>query len=474
MSRGFLNVGGVYMLSVISAILKKEEKTELEAFHEKSYEVIELLQKAIEGDLKVRLNLPKEHPCFSLGEKIDQLLDNYDQRMLQFSLDLTNIVSASIDENSFINKVEKDSVALQQNLDEIVTASEELTASFQTVANNNNVAIENIKVAGKKSIEMRDELGRSVGEIEDIQSQFKVLNEQVKLLNNQIGSIGTMVQLISEIAEQTNLLALNASIEAARAGEHGKGFAVVAQEVRKLAEETKKSVNDIRENVGSVQFEAAKTSDGISALTERIYNSNTVLHSCFTNLDNMIEKLTQSIQEVTLTAPILEEQSSTFEEVTATIADMNGTMVHMTEDIALSSENLYELGTIAEKLRANLGKYQVTFSTNDIIDLAKTDHLLWRWRIESMLAGRVQLEASNVQDHTICRLGKWYFDDGRKQFGDNRTFQALDAVHAEFHSTCATAIELFKKGNKVQAQQAYSQIHQLSNKVLGMLDQLKS
>ena len=46
---------------------------------------------------------------------------------------------------------------------------------------------------------------------------------------------------------------------------------------------------------------------------------------------------------------------------------------------------------------------------NEMIDLAKTDHLLWRWRIESMLAGRTQLEANKVKDHTVCRLGKWYF-----------------------------------------------------------------
>lgn len=466
--------GEVYMLSVISSRLKKEEKSELEAFHEKSYEVIEVLQKVIEGDLKVRLDLPKEHPCFFLGEKINLLLDHYDQRMLRFSLELTNVVSASIDENSFINKVEKDSVSLQQNFDAIVTASEELVSSFQTVANNNNIAIENIKVAGEKSIKMQDELGQSVGEFEDIQSQFEVLNEQVTLLNNQIGSIGTMVQLISEIAEQTNLLALNASIEAARAGENGKGFAVVAQEVRKLAEQTKKSVSDIRENVGSVQFEATKTSDEILSLTERIHNSNNVLHSCFTNMDNMIRKLTHSIQEVTQTEPVLEEQSSTFEKVTATIADMNGTMVHMIEDISVSSEKLFELGAIAEKLRADLDNYKISLSTNDIIDLAKTDHLLWRWRIESMLVGRVQLDANNVKDHTICRLGKWYFGDGQKQYGTNRTFQALDAVHAEFHKTCATAIELFKQGNKAQAQQTYTEIHKLSNKVLDMLDQLRN
>lgn len=464
------------MLPTINSIFKRNQHLATnysKVFDEQTDDVKILLQKAIQGDLKVRLNLSEEHVCYELGTLIDQLLHNYDERMRQFSLDLTNIVSVSIDENSFINKIEKDSITLGNNLESIVTASEELAASVQTIANNNSTATQNMQNTGTIAVAIKEDVGQYVQGLQQVQKQFEDLNTQVTSLNHQIGSIGTMVQLISDIAEQTNLLALNASIEAARAGEHGKGFAVVAQEVRKLAEQTKQSVSSIRTNVENVQQEASKTSTDIHIISNTLHSNNGALCNCFTDMEKMIAALTESIEEVAVIAPVIEEQSSTFEEITATITDMNDTLAKTTEDITMSSENLFQLGTITEKLRASLGKYQVNYLTNDIIDLAKTDHLLWRWRIENMLAGKVQLDANTVKDHTVCRLGKWYFGDGQKQFGNNPVFQSLDAIHADFHQTCSTAIHLFKQGDTRQAKDTYVQIHKLSEKVLNLLDKLK-
>lgn len=460
------------MFSLLSSIVRKEEKGEVH-LQPSQGQMLGILDQAIAGDLSVRLQLEPNDANYLLAEKVNLILDSYEQRMLQFSLDLTTIVSASIDENSFISKVEKDSKDLQGNLDTIVTVSEELTTSFQGVTETNTEAIRNMAVAGEKSLEVRNELSESVEDIDSMQGQFVQLDEQVKRLNDQMGSIGGMIQLISEIAEQTNLLALNASIEAARAGEHGKGFAVVAKEVKKLSEQTKQSVNEIRRNVGNVQAETEKTSTEILGISERMYTSNAVLHSCFTHMDEMIQNLNKSITDVSQIGPVLEEQSTTFEEVVITIAGMNQTMANMTEDISLSTENLYDLGKIIEKLRATIGTYKINFATNDIIDLAKTDHLLWRWNIESMLAGKGTLDANKVKDHTVCRLGKWYFSEGQDMYKDNATFKALDAVHAKFHQTCATVIDLYKQGNRVQAQSMFSTIQQLSEQVLTMLDQLK-
>lgn len=467
------------MLNVIKGFFKESNTQNIgsnsyEMFNEQTKEVKECLQKAINGDLTVRLQISEDHPCFELGRIVDQLLDKYEVTMNQVSVDLTHIVSVSVDENSFINKVEKDSLALGDNLATIVAASEQLAASVQTISNNNIHAMENIKEAGEMAKTVKGELNLSVNDIQHVQHQSESLSVQVESLNRQLGSIGTMVQLISEIAEQTNLLALNASIEAARAGEHGKGFAVVAQEVRKLAEQTQKSVDDIRQNVQGFQLESSKTSNEIDRLTSKVNNSHESISLCFTNMKKMIEFLQESIREITEIAPTIQEQSTTFEEITATITDMKGTLVKTSEDISISSENLFELGMITEKLRANVGNYQIKFMLNDMIDLAKTDHLLWRWRIESMLAGRTQLEANKVKDHTVCRLGKWYFGEGQQQFAKNTTFQALDSIHADFHKTCASAIDLFKQGKKVQAQNEYIKIVQLSKRVLEMLDKLKS
>ncbi|WLR51139.1 methyl-accepting chemotaxis protein [Bacillus tianshenii] len=462
------------MLTVIYEKLKSKSIEPHEVVGEQTKEVKEILQRALAGDLTVRLNLAEDHACYELGLLVDQLLDKYDKNMNQLSLDLTDIVKLSVDENSFINKVKQDSVNLGTNLDAIVGASEELAASVQSVSTNNTHATTNIRQAGTMAQEVQEELNQSVSNTKQVKNNFQILTKQVDSLNDQVGSIGKMVGLINEIAEQTNLLALNASIEAARAGEQGKGFAVVANEVRKLAEQTKKSVEDIHRNVQGIQKEATKTSEEMGDMTNLIEVSHTGITECHQNMQQMMEYLEVSIHEIAEIAPMIEEQSATFEEITATISDMKHTMTKTTEDISDSSTNLFELGKVTENLRNDISGYTVSLTSNNIIDLAKTDHLLWRWKIENMLAGRIQLDAEKVKDHRLCRLGKWYFGEGKTQFSGNQTFAELDSLHKRFHETCAQAINYFNQGNSSKAEECYVDLKALSKEVLHMLDLLKS
>lgn len=460
------------MLSFINSLLTKEQlSTDSNVEQER---IMAVLDQVIEGNLSVRMEIEPNHSCYELANKMNMILDEYEKRMIQLSVDLTHIVSTSIDENSFINRVAEESVSLQGNLDTIVSISEGLTTSFQNVTESNNHAIEKIEDADAKTAVMCGELGESVGDIENIQTQFLHLTNQVKVLNDQIGSIETMIELISQIADQTNLLALNASIEAARAGEFGKGFAVVAQEVKKLSEQTNESVNEIRQNVSKVQIETTKTSDEIYQLTEKLSNSNVSLQACFENVNEVLENLQSGIVEVKEVAPMIEDQTNTFDEVVVTIADMNNTMVLMTKDISRSSENLYMLGKISEKLRGTLTNLKINYKQSDIIDLAKTDHLLWRWNIENMLAGKVNLDASKVYDHTICRLGKWYFSEGQQKYSGNTVFEQINVVHEQFHKTCAKIINLYQSNKTTEANELFPLIKDLSEKTLNLLDELKS
>jgi methyl-accepting chemotaxis protein len=45
---------------------------------------------------------------------------------------------------------------------------------------------------------------------------------------------------------------------------------------------------------------------------------------------------------------------------------------------------------------------------NFVLHCAKSDHLLWKKRLNSMLVGATKLTESELSDHRSCRLGKWY------------------------------------------------------------------
>ena len=64
-------------------------------------------------------------------------------------------------------------------------------------------------------------------------------------------------------------LPLNASIESARAGEQGRGFAVVADEVRTLAQRTAEATHKIAHLAESIRDNSGNTRDQMSTLAEQ-------------------------------------------------------------------------------------------------------------------------------------------------------------------------------------------------------------
>lgn len=246
-----------------------------------------------------------------------------------------------------------------------------------------------------------------------ISNDSQVASTSVDNLKSATAGINDFVNIIKGISDQTNLLALNAAIEAARAGEQGRGFAVVADEVRTLAQRSAEASNEI---------------------------------------SNLIEQVNQQMEQVINGIGYVGEKSGEISESTATIEATANNIVSV-------SQNMYSV---------------ISHSTADaFIQTVKMDHVVWKLEVYQVMLGMSDKNIEDFADHTMCRLGKWYFQgEGAEKYAENNAFKRLDAPHAQVHNYGLNALKAMKSGDMAQAVKDLTVMESASVEVVNLLTSL--
>ncbi len=299
-----------------------------------------------EGDLTQRLPHTGRDELGELAGWFNRFLDKLQPIIRDVKVSVRDARSTA-DQSAAISS--QTSAGMQQQfreIDQVATASHEMTATAQDVARSAAQAADAARGADQATRDGLALIDCTTQSIDSLAANLTSAMGQVEQLASSSEEIGSVLEVIRAIAEQTNLLALNAAIEAARAGDAGRGFAVVADEVRNLARRTQDSVEQIRGVIEGLQ-------QGTRDVVDAMHGSHRQAQGSVEQVDEAVAALQRIGEAVTVIndmnlqiASAAEEQSSVAEEINrnvAAIRDVTESLSSQAEESAQVSQSLNRL-----------------------------------------------------------------------------------------------------------------------------------
>ncbi|MCY1264295.1 Methyl-accepting chemotaxis protein McpU [compost metagenome] len=299
-----------------------------------------------EGDLTRRLDYARQDELGELAGWFNRFLDKLQPVIADVKRSVQD-ARGTADQSAAI--ASQTSAGMQQQyreVDQVATASHEMSATAQDVARSAAQAAEAARGADHATREGLGVIGRTTSAIEQLASEMSAAMEEVQALASSSEQIGSVLEVIRAIAEQTNLLALNAAIEAARAGEAGRGFAVVADEVRNLARRTQDSVEEIRQVIEGLQHGTREVVGSMHSSHRQAQGSVEQVEQAVAALQRIGEAVTVITDMNLQIASAAEEQSAVAEEINrnvAAIRDVTESLSGQAEESAQVSQALNRL-----------------------------------------------------------------------------------------------------------------------------------
>jgi len=107
-------------------------------------------------------------------------------------------------------------------------------------------------------------------------------------------------------------------------------------------------------------------------------------------------------------------------------------------------------------------------------DQAKQDHLAWKYKMRNFLDGKEDMQKDEVISHLQCRLGKWFYAEGKEEFGGIDAIQKFELKHIKLHKLAKDILELKTIGNIELAEDLYEDLERTSGSIIALLSEAEN
>jgi methyl-accepting chemotaxis protein len=312
-----------------------------------------------EKDLTDLVEIITEDELGKIAKLINITFKNIRTDFINFQENAQQIGDATLEAVNATNQSKTNLTQLQLEISSIASATQEMSASINSVMENMLVASNGAESAAKETIKGEDAVKTSMQGISKTAEEVARVGETITELNNRVNDILGMVDIIKSVADQTNLLALNAAIEAARAGEQGRGFAVVADEVRTLAKRTQQSTQEIANVVDVLKSSSQKAFVSIESGNHQAKEAVKNAQQISTVLTRIVESI-KSVDDVTgIIATSTQEQSTVIQSINKNVVSIDDQAKENLMGAEQLSASSLQLSQIAHDMEKRIQVYNV-------------------------------------------------------------------------------------------------------------------